>query len=540
MRNTTLALIEALVQQGLLSRERAQALLRQAQRVPAAIPSTAQAQATPPTAAPAAARPGVVRVPYIPETLRAQMREEIKNEVLATAREERWADPRQIPPWLSGLTLSGDIRVRVQSDRFADAVLAAGGGPCALLSGNLPASCYRSQTTSPAWAPDLINTTNDRDRFTLRARLGVMANIGSEVAMGLRLSTGNANSGPTSTSVTLGNYFNRPALLVDRAWIRWEPRKDIRVFAGRMTNPFFSTDLLWPDDLAFDGVAVQAERKLAKGAQAFAAAGVFPLEEFNVSGSDKWLFGAQVGFDWAIGDTTQWRTGLAWYDFQRIEGVRESNLPPTGALAGTVPYFTSQYPTSIRAKGNTLINLTAPGGSSATWGLASKFQPINLTTSLTLNQFDPLRIVASLDWVRNSAFDLADIRKRAGASEVDDLVARTSGLQARISIGSPTLGNRGDWQLTAAMRRFERDAWVDGFTDTTWHLGGTSYKGFSLGGTYAFDRRSTLGLRLTSTRNLDDGVRFLAVPGDPSSLSANLSSAPLKIDVIQVDLNTRF
>ena len=30
----------------------------------------------------------------------------------------------------------------------------------------------------------------------------------------------------------------------------------------------------------------------------------------------------------------------------------------------------------------------------------------------------------------------------------------------------------------------------------------------SLGATYAFDRRATLGLRFTSTKNLDDGVRF--------------------------------
>jgi len=91
-----------------------------------------------------------------------------------------------------------------------------------------------------------------------------------------------------------------------------------------------------------------------------------------------------------------------------------------------------------------------------------------------------------------------------------------------------------------AYRLVQRDAWIDGFTDTTWHLGGTNYKGWSLGGSIGLDRNFWLSGRWTSTRNLDDGVRFLAVPGDASSLSGNLSSAPLRIEVFQLDLNARF
>ena len=110
----------------------------------------------------------------------------------------------------------------------------------------------------------------------------------------------------------------------------------------------------------------------------------------------------------------------------------------------------------------------------------------------------------------------------------------------RVQAGTPKLARRGDWQAFATLRQVERDAWVDGFTDTTWHLGGTNYKGWSIGGNYGLDRNFWLGARWTSTRNLDDGVRFLAVPGDPTSLSGNLSSAPLRIDVFQLDLNVRF
>jgi hypothetical protein len=523
LRATTVALIEALVSQGLLSRERADALLKMAAK-----PARAEPEA--PTwgsalAAPAAAS-GVIRVPYLPETLKAQIKEDIRNDVLAQAREEGWADPRAIPRWTRGLSVSGDLRVRLQDERYDYT--------------NLPAETFRGQTASPAWAPDLSNTLTERNRLTLRARLAVDAKVSDDTAAGIRLSTG-TTSGPTSSSQTLGTGFNKAGVVIDRAFLRYEPRFDFRVLAGRFANPFFGSDLLWPDDLSFDGVAVQAERNLVPGAFAFATVGVFPLEELSVDRRDKWLYALQVGSDWSLGSTTQLRVGAAVYDFANIQGVRETDPPPSGPRAGTVPYFGSQYPASVRLKGNTLINLNDPTSTAApTWGLASKFRPINLSAGLTLRAFDPIEIGVNLDWVHNSAFDIADIRRRAGTAAVDSLVARTTGIQAKLTLGMARLAEKGDWQLSAAMRQFERDAWVDGFTDTTWHLGGTNYKGWQIGGQYAFDRRTSLGFKVTSTRNLDDGYRYLAVLGDPNSVSGNLSSAPLKIDVFQIDLNTRF
>jgi hypothetical protein len=551
LRATTMALIEALVSQGLLTRERADAILRQAQARPAAAeppvvaaaPPVSAVPALPAASAPAAGR--VIRVPYVSQALRDELREEIRNDVLATAREERWADPRTLPDWVRGVTVEGDVRLRWETDKFAAPTYAPGyaagvSDPCLIATGNLPAPCYRGQVASPAWSPDLANTTIDRDRMTLRARLGLTAKVSEDTQLGFRLSTG-GTTGPTSSSQTLGTQFNKLNVVIDRAYLRWEPRFDVRLIGGRMANPFFGSDLLWPDDLSFDGLAAQAERNVASGAYVFGTVGAFPLEEFNTGKRDKWLYAAQLGADWTVSDRIQWRAGLALYQFARAEGVRESGLPPTGVLAGTTAYQSSQYPTSLRLKGNTLINLNDPSSNAApVWGLASKFRPINLTSVLTLTHFSPVEVGLQLDWVHNSAFDINDIRARAGSAAVDGLAARTTGLQGKLTVGAHRLNNAGEWQGFIAWRKFERDAWIDGFTDTTWHLGGTSYKGFQLGGAYAFDRHTTVGLRVSSTRNLDDGVRFLAVPGDPTSLSGNLSSAPLKIDVLQIDLNTRF
>lgn len=534
---TTLALIDALVEQGLLSRARADALVRAAAAkaaAPAAVsgvvaPAVADA-AAPGWGAPvaaagaavAAARP-VQRVTYLSETARSELREAIKLDVLEQARTEGWADARQVPGWVKAVRLSGDLRVRAQSDRYDPA--------------NLPAEEYQLQNllaSTPAWAPDLTNTTEDRSRLTLRARLGVDVKVSDDTSAGLRLSTGNT-SGPTSSSQTLGTSFNKLSLVLDRAWLRWEPRYDLRLTAGRMAQPFFGTDLLWPDDLSLDGVAAAGELTLASGLYLFATGGAFAMEELALSSQDKWLYGLQVGADWTISPTAQLRVGLAVYDFQHVEGVRENDPRPTGAAASTTAYQGSEYPRSLRQKGNTLINLNDPTSTaSPVWGLASKFRPINLTAAMLVKSFDPMQLTLSLDWVKNSAFDIDDIAQRAGDPRVRDVLAKTTGLQARVQFGDAQLSERGRWQGFAAMRKFERDAWIDGLTDTTWHTGGTNYQGWTLGGHYAFDRRSSLGLRWTSTRNLDDQVFTDTFP------QGTLSGAPLKIDVLQVELNTRF
>ena len=264
LRSTTTALIQALVEQGLLSRERADALLRQA--------APRQGEALPMAAAPAASAaiaaghvaPPVVRVPYLPESLKAQIRNDIKLDVLATARQEGWADARQLPPWLTSLTFEGDVRLRLEGDMFA--------------KGNLSAAVYRSQVDSPAWSPDLTNTQTDRDRLTLRGRFGVTAKVGDDVTTGMRIATGGLTASATE-SQTLGNDFNRLAVGFDRAFVRWEPSQGLRLEGGRIANPFFGSDLLWPDDLSLDGVAISADRNLASGVFAFGSLGAFALEE---------------------------------------------------------------------------------------------------------------------------------------------------------------------------------------------------------------------------------------------------------------------
>jgi hypothetical protein len=519
LRATTQALIDALVAQGLLTRDKAEAILKQAQ-VSAAAPASQQVDAT---------KPNVLRIPYVPETVRQQMRDEIKAEVLAQAKGERWGQPDALPDWVGRIRIGGDLRVRGQAEFFDK-------------DANVPAEVYRAQTASPAWSPDLTNTTADRQRLTLRGRVEVEAKLSDRVLAGVRIATGSTGNSATSTSQTLGNDFNRYTLGLDRAFLRWQSplfANGLSADFGRMPNPFYSTDLAWPDDIAFDGVAAKLSVATPRRGL-FATAGVFPLEELNLSTKDKWLLGAQVGGEIELARGVQFKMGLAAYDFRHMEGRRETDPPPSGPRGGATNYFASQYAAGLRLKGNTLINLNDPTSTaSPTWGLAAKFRPVNLTASLQLDRFLPVPVGLTLDWIKNTGFDRQDIEGRAGVP-LTDVREKTIAAQARLQAGAPKMARRGDWQAFTTYRMVQRDAWIDGFTDTTWHLGGTNYKGWSLGGNVGLDKNFWLAARWTSTRNLDDGVRFLAVPGDPTSLSGNLSSAPLRIEVFQLDLNARF
>ncbi len=549
VRATTMAILQALVDNGLLSREKADAIVKQAQQSArakaASAPAAAGAVAGGAAGAAAGATSGatgdaasrnVIRVPYVSETTKNEIREQVRQDVLAQAKAERWGNPDTLPAWLKGLTIEGDVRVREQMDLFDPDNLSADAPQAVFLSQNRLGGPY------VAWAPDLTNTTHDRNRLTLRARLGVVAQLGEGVTTGIRLATG-SNGSPVSTSQTLGGGsgdFSKYQIWLDKAYIQWTPRADITLNAGRFANPFYGTDLTWPDDLNFDGLAANYKRPVNDRSQVFATVGAFPLQEFETSSADKWLFGAQVGSKYTIDYNTSFDFGLAYYNFNNVEGVFDPSDKPDALVLPASSYGSSEYTKAVRQKGNTLIRINPAYDSSSNpttpiWGLASKYRPIDLSFGMSFNQFQAMPVRATFDYVKNTGFSESDIRQRSGLSDLD-LAKKNTGMQARVDVGARKIDKSGDWLAFMAWRRLERDAWMDAFTDTTWHLGGTNYQGWSIGGQYGVAPRTSVGARLTSTHNLTDGQ---VVPTS-SGNGITTSSAPLNIDVFQLELNSRF
>jgi hypothetical protein len=131
------------------------------------------------------------------------------------------------------------------------------------------------------------------------------------------------------------------------------------------------------------------------------------------------------------------------------------------------------------------------------------------------------------DFVKNIGYDADRIRARTGgappvvAGQVgSEFEPRTKGYQARLTLGRERIEKFGDWQVSGGYKYLERDAVVDAFTDSDFHLGGTDAKGWILGGSYGLARNTWLRARWLSANEID--------------------GPPLAIDVLQLDLNAKF
>lgn len=509
LRETTLNLIDALVDQGVFSREKADAMVKAAQ-VKAARAATKEK--------PKAGAP--VRVQYVPETVKNEIREQLRQEVLAQAKTERWAEPNAVPAWVDRIKIEGDMRVRYQPE-FADDKNAVYGDYLYAASGNNSTS--GNATRAAGYLASTANTSEDRERFRLRARLGILARVSDSWSAGLRLATGNTNE-RVSTNQSMGQDFNKYTFLVDRAYIKYDPAEWLTISGGRIPNPWFSTDLVWDEDVNFEGFAASFKPTLGEGSfRPFLTVGAFPLREDNPpTRNNRWVKGMQLGAKWDFARNSRLTVGAAWYKFDNLEGRVEDSIE---CLAGNDSFCGKyEYGSGLRQKGNTLF-LSNANTSSTTliWGLASRFEPINLTASLDLAHFDPVHVVLTGDYIKNTAFDRGEILSRTGLNLAD---GKDYGYLYKIMVGMPKLAQRHDWNASFTYRYLGSDAMVDAFTDSDFGLGGTNLKGYILGLNYGLDPNAYLGLRWMSAESIES-----------FSLNPNHRFA---VNVLQADVNVRF
>jgi hypothetical protein len=228
--NATVNLLNLMVKRGLIKEEDAKALIKQAEDEAyvthqAAKDATAKADdaAKAATAAAAAATPaGAKHVTYVPEIVKRQLREEIKQEVMTKAERENWASPGKYPEWASRIHFYGDLRMRYQGNFFP-----AGNDQVDAWNWNAinTGSPYDIGLNNPFNAPT-YNVTQDRNQVRFRARLGLDADLFDGFTAGLRIATGE-NSSPVSTNQTFGNNggdFSKYALWIDRPGVVPRPR----------------------------------------------------------------------------------------------------------------------------------------------------------------------------------------------------------------------------------------------------------------------------------------------------------------------------
>ncbi len=563
LKNTATNLIDIFVQQGLLDKQKAAALMKSA-KSKAAIESQQPAAPTPPTAAedtaspPKTDKPKSIRFAYVPEFVKEEIRQEViagltgkvVTEVKADAKKEKWGIPGALPEWLDNIKISGDIRLRFQDDMFG-----AMNNPTAY-----PDYLSINQDGGPLAAhnknQEFLNTTKDRLRFAERVRINVESQVTDSIKAGVRLTTTNDLS-PVSNNQTLGNNGKTYQVAMDRAFIQYDyidsQKNDwVTLSGGRIANPWMSTEMMYSPELSFEGFvghfrwhmnqndptvkhysAAPANSRF--GVQVgpstpdalFLTLGAFPLQEVNFSTTDKWLFGGQMGGDWLVHNDSRLKLATAYYDYENISA--RANANDSFTYDWTAPQFMQ--------KGNTLVPINAYNGvngrctssqlsivnSGCLFGLASDFKIFNTTLMYDFADFAPTHIMMTVDYAKNLGYNANAIARnfpnyftgQAGGDNKD----HSNAFQVRFDIGHPEIRRFKDWSAILSYRYLQRDAVLDAFTDTVFHQGGTDAKGWMVGGNYGLAKNTWMLLRWYSTQAID--------------------GPPLDINTVTLDLNLR-
>jgi len=505
LRNTVVNLLQALVDQGVISREKAAQMVK-----------AAQDKAAADAAAVAKADEGAVRVPYVPQIVKdeiaKQVAEEVKPGVVADvineAKTEKWGVPGALADWLTRTRLSGELTLREEGllydgsnahDQFFNYFAINQAGSIAKAGQNA-----------------FLDDNETRIRFRGRARLGVESDLSDSITAGMRLVTGNTTDLVSETQTVDGTAPYQFGL--DELYIRLDERNAQRfpwltVVGGRFLNPYQTpTDLIFHKDLTFTGLATTARLGLGDGSpeqsQVFLTVGAHPVQEVEFSAQDKWLVAAELGTNFRWGEAQRLRFTGAFYDYFNVTG----RLNP----AGSPGLYNFTAPTFLRY-GNTVFdiaNLADP--TTNLFALASKFRLANVNATYTLG-LGRYALMVTADAVRNFGFHESQVEANTGFY----VTPRTTGYQGEVSFGDPTVLSPGNWRALIGYRYLQGDAVIDGFTDSDFHyFGGTNAKGYYFVGDVGVANRVWLRLRYLSANEID-GPRF-------------------GVDTLQFDVSTRF
>jgi len=549
-------LVRLLVQQGVLSKDKGDALMAQA-LAEARTARAGQAAGAAPTQVAEAPAPaaGTIRVPYVPEVVRDQIKQELRTEVLAQAKAEGWAAPGDAAPeWVRRIRLYGDLRLRTQQELYSRT---NSNNIFDFERINLSQTYPILDATQPI---PFLNTRADRyNVLRFRARLGVHVDVVKGVEATLQLATGDDN-GPISTNQFLAGGLSKRNIWLQEAYIKAKPTSLTTFEVGRFPNPFNHTDLLFDEDLALDGVfgEVRSGQLLSDRFGVTLRGGAFPLDfgdpnfvsNDNVKRSfpQRYMFSGQVQLDAKLTPTIDVTAAAAYHTFQNIQGqlsapcIIQSNLTQC-----STDYLRPQF----LVKGNTVFPLRAILDTNSNTltnvgpqvlGYTFGYRLLNINGSIGF-PIGSLRARVIGDYVQNLAFRRSDLCRNgvlgqplnnggtngngnicdANPANRTSFVGGNQGYQAIFVVGplSPqAVRKRGQWRFEAGYRYLESDATLDSFTDSDFRLGGTNGKGYFLGARYALVDNLTIGSRWLSGNE---------VSGDP-----------LQIDVLQFDLEAHF
>jgi len=510
LRNTVVNLLEAMVKQGLISRESAEKLVAEAQ-------SKANAEAVASVAAGAPA-PGDVRVTYVPQVVQDQITAQVKQDVQASvvadvkkaAVDEGWGVPAALPSWVRNATWTGEIRVRAENINYG--------------IGNLPFASPDIQSINEAGGiaqagPDaFLNTTEDETRLLLRLSFGGKFDLNENTVAALRFSTGNQPN-PVTRNQALGSYGRTSPILLEEAYLRLgtpadQETQQLLFWAGRTPDIYQTSELAWDNDVRFNGFSLQynwnnpklpGQLRTSRGL--FANAGAYAIQEEQFTSNDKWLLAAQLGYEFNVVPELRLSMAAAYFDYRNITGKKN----PFGLRINdyTAPQFVQ--------KGNTVFDIRNDADpTTELYALAADYNLLELNILANWTVQPDLVLGMGAYYITNLGYDENDVLERTGVF----VPKKANAYRLDFRVGSPDIAKPGAWRAFVAYNHIERDAVLDAFNDSNFHRGGTDAGGYTIGGELGIWNNTWTRLRYLSADEID--------------------GPPLAIDVLQLELYGKF
>jgi hypothetical protein len=521
----TVKLIQLLIQKGILSPGQAKDLLKET------APAPHGAKGAPidiaPEEAPPSATPGQIHVTYVPDFIRKQIADQVRADVMGQAQQEGWAQPDELPEWTKRFKLYGDLRFRYQGDMFDNDNYNQFVNFSGINNGGSPFD-IESYANGKAGNPPFLNTTENRNRFRLRARLGAEAYIDSWVTANIAVGTG-ADNGPVTPNQTLGSPgdFGKPELWLDRAYFKLTPLPQATVYLGRMDNPYLGSDLMFYPLLGFDGAAAKFQQSIGSTVNLFGTVGGFPINstafdfstnnDVKYASTDAYMAGAQAGVRWDVTPVVSAQLGAGIFDFLGVQGAVSDpcTLEPGSSTYlcdtdSTKPPFL-QFGNSVYAIRNIPLNTLGANNTSINpqyFGLASRFDVLDIHPKVTLTSYHPVDVVLEAEFIDNLAYDRAAIlnhgppngpigpQNNLGSNGLYQ--GGNVGYMAKVTVGNLQIHKLWDWNASVAYRYLETDSTLDSIADSDFHQGGTNAQGYILTGGLGIANNTWLSLRYLS------------------------------------------
>jgi hypothetical protein len=404
---------------------------------------------------------------------------------LKSIEEQTKKNTEAIARQLGSITFSGDLRLRYES-----------------FYGQLNAL---PNSSNPAILGNEIST---RQRFRIRARLGIRGQIGKEFDWGLRLGSG-SYADAISNNQTLTDFYNRKPFSLDNAFVAWKPKwaqakacrsgdeRGLRLQGGKFDVPWLRTEMTIDSDLNPEGFSetfsldfncdkksgfrnltfVAWQLPFLERASGFVrnANGTVNVDESGRAGRDLALYGAQLRARFEPTSSTALTLSVADLYFSGTQFISpiqvfgaNLQLPVTIVIPATnntpAQTVTAQVsiPRDLLVSGNSNLGLSIASNNATNRDgrLASGYNLLDIIGRLDLTHSKRFPVALLLNYVHNTQTHDVSIAGPVGTTVFlpND---ENDGYWAEIQVGKPADSRervRGDLNFGYTFMRIEKDA----------------------------------------------------------------------------------